>query len=123
MQKAKTPAYVYYFTRVPPRPDRQDLGAYHAAEILYVFDNLKQAPWAFESADRNLAEAMSDCWTRFAATGDPNGGSLSTWTAYDEKQEPYLEFGDKIQPGVTLLKPECDFFDAYMAARRANPSP
>jgi carboxylesterase type B len=63
---------------------------------------------------------MSGCWVRFAAAGDPNGGSLPEWTAYRQDQEPYLEFGDSVQPRSGLLKAESDFFDAYVATKRAE---
>ena len=120
MHQAGGKAYLYYFTRVPPWPERQKLGAYHAAEILYVFDNLSITPWELERADNELAAAMSDCWIRFAAQGDPNGPGLPAWEAYSQDDEPYLEFGDTIRPGSHLLKAECDFCDQYMATRRAE---
>ncbi len=122
-QKADGRAYLYYFTRVPPRPDAAKYGAYHAAEIAYVFDNLQRIPWPQEPADRALTEAMSSCWVRFAATSDPNGGALPNWSPYDRQQEPYLEFGDAIRPGRGLLKDECDFVDAFMASKRAGNAP
>jgi para-nitrobenzyl esterase len=118
-QQAGGKAYLYYFTRIPPRPGRETLGAYHAAEIVYVFDNLKKTQWAIEPSDTALAQAMSGCWTRFAATGDPNGDGLPTWSAYHQDEEPYMEFGDSLRSGRGFLKAECDFFDAYMATRRA----
>jgi para-nitrobenzyl esterase len=118
--KAQGKAYVYYFSHVPPRPDREKYGAYHAAEIAYAFNNLPKTPWANQPADQRLAEAMSDCWVRFATTGDPNGGTLPAWPAYSPEDEPYLEFGDSITPHHGLLRDECDFFDAYAAAKRAG---
>ncbi|MGD9723047.1 MAG: carboxylesterase/lipase family protein [Pirellulales bacterium] len=120
-QKAGQKAYQYYFTRVPPRPERQSLGAYHAAEIPYVFDNLAITNWSLEPVDTALAKAMSDTWVRFAATGDPNGDGAPAWTAYGSGAEPYLEFGDTIRPGQELLKMECDFYDQHMAVRRSKP--
>ncbi len=122
MQKSNAKTYLYYFSHVPPRPDREKYGAYHAAEIVYVFDNLSKTSWTNEPADRSLAEAMSGCWVRFAATGDPNGGNLPGWPAYNQDKEPYLEFGERTQQRSGLLKAECDFFDAYVAAKRAENS-
>ena len=78
---------------------RRKYGAYHAAEIVYAFDNLRLLPWKSEPADQALADAMSGAWVRFAASGDPNGGTLATWTAYDPQREMYLELGDPIHPG------------------------
>ena len=119
MRKADQPAYLYYFSRVPPRPEADQLGAYHAAEIIYVFDNLDLVPWENESLDVQLADQMADAWVRFATTGDPNGGTLPKWEMYDAESQPYLEFGNQIQLGHHLLKAECDFFDTYVERRRA----
>jgi len=114
-------AYQYFFSRVPPRPDANIYGAYHAAEIPYVFDNLSKLPWKTEAADAALADAMAGAWTQFAKTGDPNGGKLPTWTTYDVQSKPYLEFGDSVRAGHNLLDAQCDFYDKYYAARRAAP--
>ncbi len=119
-QKAGGKAYVYYFSRVPPRPDAEKYGAYHAAEVAYAFDNLRLLPWKSEPADQALAEAISGAWVRFAASGDPNGGTLASWTAYDPQREMYLELGDPIRAGSALLRAQCDFFDDFIAAAGAN---
>jgi para-nitrobenzyl esterase len=120
MRKAGLPAYQYAFSRVPPRPDADKYGAYHAAEIVYVFDNVARTSLKAEPTDKRLAEAMSACWVRFAATGDPNGSNLPAWSVYDEPGEAYLEFGETIRPGKQLLKTECDFFDEFYRAKRAQ---
>ncbi|MEX2115009.1 MAG: carboxylesterase family protein [Pirellulales bacterium] len=119
-QQAGQTAFLYYFSHVPPRPDREQLGAYHAAEVPYVFDNLRLVPWQLEAADKALAAAISGAWVRFAASGNPQGGELPAWAPYDPTAEPYLEFGDTIRPGQHLLKPECDFFDEHMTRRRGG---
>ncbi len=36
----KSKTYLYYFSRIPPGPGSEFLGAYHAAEIAYAFHNL-----------------------------------------------------------------------------------
>ncbi|HEV3022077.1 MAG TPA: carboxylesterase/lipase family protein, partial [Pirellulales bacterium] len=120
MRKANLTAYQYFFSRVPPRPDAQKYGAYHAAEIVYVFNNLGKTPYRAEAVDETLADAMSSCWVRFAATGDPNGGGLPKWEPYEPTKEPYLEFGNAIQPRHALLKSECDFYDEYFAKKRSE---
>jgi para-nitrobenzyl esterase len=122
-EKAGAKAYRYYFSRVPPRPESEKYGAYHAAEIVYAFNNLSKLPWTSQPADQALAEAMSSAWVRFAATGDPNGGQLPAWSAFEGAQEPCLEFGDSIRQCQGVLKAECDFFDAFAAAKRAQTSP
>jgi para-nitrobenzyl esterase len=52
----------------PPYP--YPLGAYHSAEIQYLFGHPRTP---FTPAQQALADRMIDYWSRFARTGDPNG--------------------------------------------------
>ena len=51
---------------------------------------------------------------RFAATGDPNGGSLPHWPASDS-EERYLELDEPIGVGRGWRKPQLDFLDDYFS--------
>jgi para-nitrobenzyl esterase len=104
------PAFVYYFTRVPPYPAASPYahwGAGHWAEMRYVFDNLEVEPWSWTAQDRLLANDMSAYWTNFAKAGDPNGGTLPVWLPYELNRERALELGDTVQmipyPNVPAL--------------------
>ncbi|MDA3646558.1 carboxylesterase family protein [Saccharopolyspora indica] len=78
-----TPTYSYEFAAQdapwhegvpkPPYP----VGAYHTAELPYLFN----ADWAepLDQAQQELADQMIGYWTRFAATGDPNGDGAARW--------------------------------------------
>lgn len=91
--QAKTgtkPVYRYRFDQAPATPagwfgDRpgSNAGAFHAAEIVYAFDNLDAFPWAYTEEDRQTAAAMSTYWVNFVKTGDPNGPGLPAWPAYE----------------------------------------
>jgi para-nitrobenzyl esterase len=52
------PVYLYYFDRQPPGHDRLRYGAFHAAEIEYVFNtfNATDRPW--EETDQKLASEL-----------------------------------------------------------------
>ena len=50
-----------------------DAGAFHAGELLYVFDNLHAFPWAIDDSDRALAKLASSYWVNFVMNGDSNG--------------------------------------------------
>ena len=112
----KAPAYLYYFTRIPPSPVSDRYRAYHAAEIQYVFANLR-AGRSWEEADRKLADTMSSYWANFAATGNPNGKGLPKWPDYDAKSDPAMEFGDKIDVQHNVNKAGLDFFDRFVASQ------
>ena len=75
-------AYFYTFTHEPPvEPPAPNLRATHAAEMVYVFNNLhaprmipdRSSPkLAMESAkDRAIADQMSSYWVNFAKNGRP----------------------------------------------------
>ena len=118
-QHGKSHAYLYYFTRVPPIPNKDRYRAYHAAEIQYVFGNLRaDRPW--EEADRKLSDAMSSYWVNFATTGDPNGKGLAKWPRYEVKSDPLIDFGDQITVRHDVNKTALDFFDRFYAAESAK---
>ncbi|HEY6402039.1 MAG TPA: carboxylesterase family protein [Blastocatellia bacterium] len=106
-------AYLYFFSHIPPNPNSKYLGAYHAGEIVYVFNNLNRRNPLLQETDFKLAEMMSDYWVNFATTGDPNGKGLPRWTPYDRGAEAYLDFGDAVQLRNHLLKPQLDFIERF----------
>jgi para-nitrobenzyl esterase len=109
-KKGASKVYLYHFTRVAPLPVVQKLGAFHAAEIGYVFGNLGPV-LSKEPIDSGLSEKMKRYWTNFAKTGDPNGTGLPTWPAYQAEKDPYLELGTEIKAGNGLYREACDMFE------------
>jgi len=106
------PAYLYYFSRRPPGPQSAKLRAFHASEIAYVFGNFVW-PFPWEDTDKKLSDAITSYWVNFAATGNPNGGSLARWPAYNLKNDQAMEFGDQIAVRSEINKAGLDFFDGY----------
>jgi para-nitrobenzyl esterase len=114
----RSKAYLYFFSHAPPNPDSKYLGAYHAGEIAYVFNNLNRQNPAMQEADYKLAETMMSYWVNFATTGDPNGAGLPKWIPYNREAEPYLEFNDAVQLRNHLLKPQLDFMEQFQNRNR-----
>jgi para-nitrobenzyl esterase len=101
----KSPAYLYYFSHIPPGPSSAHYGAYHASEIAYVFGTGRN----WDDADRKLSDAMSSYWVNFATSGNPNGKGLPDWQKYNENKDLALGFGDEIQPIPVPNKAGLDF--------------
>lgn len=106
----KSPAFLYYFTRIPPNPVGEKYHAYHAAEIQYVFGNLSpKVQW--QDADKKLSDTMLQYWVNFAAKGDPNGPGVPPWPRYDATLDAGMEFGDSVMVKRNINKTALDFFD------------
>ena len=114
-------AYLYEFSYVPPHPWSETLGSYHTSEIPFVFNNLTtsrvSAIWHVKERDYRLADLMSSYWVNFATNGDPNGDGLPRWEPYDSTAEPYLDFGEEVQPSHGLRTQQLDFTEQSQELR------
>lgn len=80
-----SPVFVYYFKRDLPG---DNAGAFHSAELWYVFGTLSQCWRPMESGDYQLSEEMNQYWCNFMKNGNPNGDSVKKWTKYT-KDNPF----------------------------------
>ena len=125
METVPSPAYLYFFSRVPPAPDADQYGAYHTAEIPYVFDNfgVSTSPHAnrdYNDTDRALSNILASYWVNFAATGNPNGEGLPDWPVFDREADTLLEFGDTVETRQGVRKDRLDFFDQFYGAQQEH---
>jgi para-nitrobenzyl esterase len=99
---ARTPqVFEYSFTHLPIQPaGTNGWGVFHSSELFYVFHSW----WLQPGTDSNVSAAMIAYWSRFAATGDPNGGGQPAWPAYTASGEAYLDIGDTLTTGDHLTK-------------------
>jgi para-nitrobenzyl esterase len=108
------PAWVYRFNRAAPGSDPIDVGAFHGAELVYVFGTLNTVDRPWEEADRRLADTMSSYCVRFATAGNPNGPGLPDWPPYDETSRYVAELGG---PGDAASAKSAPLMEAYLKAR------
>ena len=108
MANTSQAAYLYYFTF---EPSGEKLGAYHAAEIVYAFNNIDLLLESAPDKHKRLAETMSDYWVAFAKSGTPNAEGLTTWMPYSKDNRHYIELDDTITGKKDLLPGIWEFHD------------
>ena len=73
----RRPAYQYLFAR--KLPGTHD-GAFHSAELWYMFHTLDRSWRPMTEADYRLADEVMDCWTNFVKHGKPGSESWPPFT-------------------------------------------
>lgn len=96
--------YLYRFTR--KRVGADAYGAYHGAEIPYVFNT--HDDWLPTHAeDRALTEIMMNYWVAFAQTGNPNRPGLPDWPRHVSEDDYLQELGDRVATTRDFMAPLC----------------
>ena len=85
----RTPnVYRYHFTKHTAK----NPVATHGSETAYFFGNLQDE--SYDDSDRALSALMQQAKRNFIRTGNPNGGDLPSWTAYNA-EDPFMLFGNE----------------------------
>ncbi|HLZ71990.1 MAG TPA: carboxylesterase/lipase family protein [Dehalococcoidia bacterium] len=94
-EKQGAPVWMYRFDYQSPALDGK-LGACHALEIPFVWNNLNapgSTTFTGERPDRQpLADRMQAAWIAFARGGNPNAAGLPSWPAYESGSRATLIF-------------------------------
>ncbi|WP_040794933.1 carboxylesterase/lipase family protein [Nocardia higoensis] len=76
------PLWQYEFDQAPLDANPVLPGAFHSAELLYLFSSVMGVPLPWTGASAAFAGQMQRWWTTFAHTGDPNGPGSTEWSAW-----------------------------------------
>jgi para-nitrobenzyl esterase len=87
------PVYLYWFCWKTPVLDGRP-GAFHCAELSFVFDNTDRcAPMTGGGQiPRALARKISEAWINLARRGDPNHSGLPKWPAFTSTDKATMIF-------------------------------
>ncbi len=111
-------AFRYYFRHrldVRVAPSQSAFGAYHGLELFYVFGTGDGfAGYRASASDRVVQDAIQGYWTRFAATGDPNGAMAIQWTSYTMMGDAHLSIADPPIAGDGVQTARCDALAAIV---------
>ncbi|MBC2666636.1 carboxylesterase family protein [Novosphingobium flavum] len=110
MAGSKKHVYIYRFSQAPQGPDHDVTGAFHGADLRYVFNN-SLPDWTDE--DHRVADMMSSYWVNFARTGDPNGPNLPKWPAFNGEKLSTMELGGSYAPLPSPDPAKVDFWRRY----------
>ncbi len=92
------PVYVYCFDRRLPG---DGMGAFHAADLWYVFQTFQRSWRPWEGQDYLLARTCNTYWCSFAKSGNPDTEGQPEWQPYTSDHRETMELGERIQ--MTLL--------------------
>lgn len=113
VEKTGTPVYLYSFEHgVETLSDGRSI---HGLELNFLFGNNFGPPsnHALNAADQALFSAMSEYWARFAATGNPNPGSVEQWPRFRHSSARHIVLNTSIGEASRLRDQYCNFWDHY----------
>lgn len=88
-QAGQDPAYVYFFKRQLPG---DDAGAFHSAELWYMFGTLGRCWRPLTEEDHTLSDSMVDFWINFSRTGNPDPDGNTIWKPCTTENSFVMEF-------------------------------
>lgn len=96
-KQKKGNTYLYFFDRMLPGDEK---GAFHGADLWYVFRTLTRSWRPWEAEDYMLAYACNTYWANFAKTGTPNGVAaqrLPEWEPFTEANRKTMLLGKELR--------------------------
>ena len=99
LTRHKGNSYNYYWTM--PCAD-ETLGACHAVELAYVFNNPQVDIYTCDLYNEHLADTVQEMWVNFARTGDPSTDEYK-WEPYTRDSRMTMVLGEEIGMAGDLM--------------------
>jgi para-nitrobenzyl esterase len=88
--------------------------AAHGFDMLFGFHRIEFPGTSPTPEEEQLSEVLAAAWTRFAATGDPDGASSPAWPVYDPQDDAYIDLDTPPSSSAGVRTAKCDFWDAHL---------
>ena len=112
LRKKGGKTWVYQFNRVRDGELAKKYGAFHGAELPYVFDTHDE--WLpTNNVDKELTKEIQSYWLSFAKTGNPNNSNAVTWPEYDSSNDSTLVLDDDIYQRSHESSKICRIMDLF----------
>ena len=112
LRKKGGKTWVYQFNRVRNDELAKKYGAFHGAELPYVFDTHDE--WLpTNNVDKDLTRKIQSYWLSFAKTGNPNNSNAVTWPQYDSSNDSTLVLDDDIYQRSHESSEICRIMDLF----------
>ncbi|XP_070594034.1 cholinesterase-like [Erythrolamprus reginae] len=119
IRKRGSPVYVYLFAHHPSWSVWPEwIGAFHTAEIPYVFGTLESVMPVnkpITEAEARLSSKIMHYWAEFARTGNPNGSAATKdrWPLYNARKQNSFLLSTK--PYHERVIEHCDFLKSLLS--------
>lgn len=105
----------YFYTHAADHGLDATLGAYHSAELTYVFRTFAAKGYTPSATEQTLSGNIEDYWGSLAATGSPATGALG-WPVYAQPSESVLQLDTTLSTSADVRPAKCDFWDSLYPA-------
>ena len=95
VKKNKNKVWVYSFDRVRDGQKSKEMGAYHGAELPYIFNTHDE--WLPTSAvDIEITKIIQDHWIEFIKNGNPNTKLFNVWAEHKLYKNNVISYNNKV---------------------------
>jgi para-nitrobenzyl esterase len=86
-------------------------GAFHAAEVPYIFSRLGGIPIPWTGPAAALAIQLKTTWATFAHTGNPNSSTLPNWDVWSDREQALrIDRTASVMTGTFANEHKCSFW-------------